>query len=231
MNRRVLPLHPDPELQAYVIGVAIGDGNLSNPNGRAVRLRITCDKKYPALIARICSALQQLFPENKVSLVPSRGNYVNLSVYSNHLEGLLGWDASGGSKHHQCVQVPKWICEDRSLSIHCLRGLIETDGAIYFDRGSPMVIFSTVIPQLAQQVDAMMRDLGFAPRLYRGRRSPRNPSFKYQVRLSREVPAFLKLVQPAKTEYPLWRANRKTFCTGSGAEVEGLDRRAISDLG
>ena len=56
MNRRVLPLHADPQLQAYVVGVAIGDGNLSNPNGRAVRLRITCDKKYPALIARIRAA-------------------------------------------------------------------------------------------------------------------------------------------------------------------------------
>lgn len=199
MTRRVLPpLHLNPHLQAYVIGVAIGDGNLSNPNGRAVRLRITCDKKYPALIARVRAALQQLLPKNKVSLVPSRGNYVNVSVYSNHLEGLLGWSASGGSKHHQCVQVPRWICENRSLSIHCLRGLIETDGAIYFDRGYPMVIFSTVIPELAQQVDAMLRNLGFAPRLYRGRRSLRNPSVKYQVRLSRRVPAFLKLVRPAK---------------------------------
>lgn len=31
---------------AYIIGVAIGDGNLSNSNGRAVRLRVTCDNKY-----------------------------------------------------------------------------------------------------------------------------------------------------------------------------------------
>src|SRR5262245_62050550 len=165
MGKRTLALNPDTQLQAYVIGVAIGDGNLSNPNGRAVRLRITCDKKYLALIARVRSALQELFPENKVSLVPSRGNYVNLSVYSNHLEGLRGWNASGGSKQHQRVQVPKWICEDRLLSIHCLRGLIETDGAIYLDCGYPMVIFSSVIPELAQQVDAMMRNLGFAPRL------------------------------------------------------------------
>ena len=198
MNRRVLPLHADPQLQAYVVGVAIGDGNLSNPNGRAVRLRITCDKKYPALIARIRAALGQVFPNNKVGIVPSQRNYINLSIYSNHLEELLGWKASGGSKKHQHVQVPDWICEDRSLSIHCLRGLIETDGAIYFDRGYPMVIFSTVIPELAQQVEAMVRNLGFGPRLYRVRRSPSQPSFKYHVRLSREVPTFLELIRPAK---------------------------------
>src|SRR5712664_3089450 len=115
MSKRILPLNPDRQLQAYVIGLAIGDGNLSNPNGRAVRLRITCDAKYPALITRIVSSLKLLLPSKRVSLVGSSGNYVNVSVYSNHLEALLGWKASGGSKHRQCVEVPAWICEDRSL--------------------------------------------------------------------------------------------------------------------
>jgi hypothetical protein len=45
-------LNPDPELQAYVIGLAIGDGNLSNPNGRAIRLRISCDTNYPHLLEK-----------------------------------------------------------------------------------------------------------------------------------------------------------------------------------
>ena len=60
-----MQLHPDSELHAYVIGVAIGDGNLSNPNGRATRLRITCDTSYPAFTAKIRSALERLLPENK----------------------------------------------------------------------------------------------------------------------------------------------------------------------
>jgi LAGLIDADG-like domain len=104
----------------------------------------------------------------------------------------------GGSKHHQGVEVPRWICEDRLLSIPCLRGLIETDGAIYSDRGYPMVIFSTVIPKLAQQVDAMIRGLGFCSHLYRTCQDRTSVSVKYQVRLSRNVPAFLALVNPLK---------------------------------
>ena len=43
----------DKNSLAYIIGVALGDGNLSNPNGRAVRLRITCDIKYPKIISEI----------------------------------------------------------------------------------------------------------------------------------------------------------------------------------
>jgi len=96
MTHRVPELSADPRLRAYLIGVALGDGNLSNPNGRAVRLRITCDTKYPALIAKIRGAL------------------------------------------------------------------------------------------------------GFGPRLYRIPQSPQRVSFKYHVRLSRDVPAFVRLVQPLK---------------------------------
>ena len=198
MGYRVAELCADLYLRAYVIGVAIGDGNLSNPNGRAVRLRITCDTRYPALIAKIRTALEQLLPQNRVGVVASRGNYVNLSVYSNHLESLLGWKATGGSKQHQDVGVPAWIREDRSLTVPCLQSLIETDGAVYTDRGYPMVIFSTVIPHLAQQVDLMMRNIGFLPHMYKVRQAPDRDTFKYHVRLSRDVSAFLRLVQPLK---------------------------------
>lgn len=198
MNGRTLPLCPDRELHAYVIGVAIGDGNLSNPNGRAVRLRITCDTKYPFLIVKVRSALERLLPQNKVSVVTRRRNCVDVSVYSNHLEALLGWKASGGSKQRQSVLVPEWVHRDRSLAVHCLRGLVETDGAVYLDRGYQMVSFSTVMPGLAQQVDAMVRSLGFQSRLDRIRQAPEKDAFKYHVRLSRQVRAFLDLVQPLK---------------------------------
>ena len=193
-----MPLNPDLELQAYVIGLAIGDGNLSNPNGRAIRLRITCDTKYPALIAKIQGALRQLLPRNNVSLVRSKGNYVNLSVYSNSLEPLLGWQAAGGSKRSQRVRVPAWISQSRTLSIPCLRGLIETDGCVYQDRGYPMVIFSTVMPDLAKQVDQMIQDLGFRCHLYPVRHPSGQSPYKYHVRLSRDVASFLALVRPLK---------------------------------
>ena len=198
MAHRVAEICADPHLRAYVIGIALGDGNLSNPNGRAVRLRITCDTKYPALIAKIRNALERLFPKNRVSVIGSRGNYVNVSVYSNQLEELLGWKASGGTKVEQDVRVPAWVCDDQSLSVHCVRGLIETDGSVYLDRGYPMVIFSSVIEGLAQQFHLMTRNLGFRPRLYKVRQSRESATFKYHVRLSRDVPEFVRLVQPLK---------------------------------
>jgi hypothetical protein len=89
--------------------------------------------------------------------------------------------------------------EDSSFSVHCLQGLIETDGSVYTDRGYQMVGFSTVISDLAQQVDFLFRKLGFRPHLYKIPQAAAKTSLKYHVRfLSRDVPAFLQLVQPLK---------------------------------
>lgn len=54
MNKRV---SSNKLLHSYIVGLAIGYGNLSNPNGRATRLSITCDKKYPKFIGHISDSL------------------------------------------------------------------------------------------------------------------------------------------------------------------------------
>ena len=142
-------LNTNKNLQSYITGVAIGDGNLSNPNGRATRLRVTCDNSYPELKKRIADSLDLLFPDNKISFIQRKG-CVDVSVYSNHLEKLLGWKANNGPKYEQKVSVPKWIKNKKVYTTRCLKGLIETDGSIYYDRGYKMVIFTTVIPELAK---------------------------------------------------------------------------------
>lgn len=195
-------LNPDKELQAYVIGLALGDGNLSNPNGRAIKLRITCDKKYPLLIKRIFNALELLFPDNKVNIVEKDRGCLDVYVYSNHLEGLLGWKAKDGSKFVQKISVPPWIMENDTYKINCIKGLIETDGSIYCDRGYKMMMFTTVIPSLAKNFYQMVISLGFNPRFYKIERKSNPYNFKqqtlYHIRLSKNVEKFLQLVKPEK---------------------------------
>ncbi len=194
-------INSDKNLQAYVIGLAIGDGNLTNPNQRAVRLRITCDKKYPFLLKKIHNSLGLLFPENKIGLV-DRKNCVDASVHSKHLEKLLGWRAKSGSKFIQNVSIPRWIMASRKYRINCLRGLIETDGSIYSDRGYKMVMFVTIIPVLAHQVDEAISSLGFKSHLYQIERHANKYNYNQQtlfhVRLSKNVDKFLDLIRPEK---------------------------------
>ena len=155
------------------------------------------------LITKICKALEKLFPENKVSIVDRDKGCVDISIYSNHFEKLLGWKAKNGSKFVQKVNVPNWIKENNNYKINCLRGLIETDGSIYNDRGYTMMIFTSVIPALAKDFYDMILSLEFNPHLYlikRGKTAEYKYSQQdvYHIRLSKNVSKFLELVKPEK---------------------------------
>ncbi len=187
----------DKEALAYVIGLAIGDGNLSNPNGRAVRLRITCDTKYPNLIKNAVSGIRQILPKNKVSLVTRNDKCLDVSCYSNKWENLLGWKAKLGSKYLQQVTVPTWIFESKKYEIYCLKGLFETDGSVYSDRGYLTVNFVNIIKPLTIQVQKMVIDLGFSSNTQVFKQEFRKD--KYTLRISKNASAFINLVGINKT--------------------------------
>src|SRR5690606_27869869 len=153
---------------AYIIGISLGHGNLSSPNKRVTRLRITCDSTYSNIEKEICTALADLFPKNKISKAEGQKNtYFNISVYSNKLNEYMPWKVGAGSKFQQNARVPKWIFEDNRFVRSCLRGLIQTDGSIYLDRGYKMVNFTNNTLDLVMDVKYMMERLGYRPRLYK----------------------------------------------------------------
>lgn len=179
---------------AYITGIALGDGNLSNPNGRAVRLRITCDLKYPKLIETIKENLQIIAPNNKVTLVKTRYNCLNISCYSNDWEIVLGWRV--GDKLTQQVRVPRWIMNDTQYKTACLRGLLQTDGSMYLDRGYKMINFVNHNRHLAEDVLCMIQDLGFYPTF--SAIIPTGSKSKYTVRLVKDVEKFIEHIQLLK---------------------------------
>lgn len=180
------------ENAAFVVGVAIGDGNISNPNGKAVRLRISCDTVYPDIICEIECALRKLLPQNKVSRIERKDNCVDISVYSNKLIELLPWKVGLGTKHEQKAHVPLWIRNRPTHCIACLRGLIMTDGSIYLDRGYKMVNFCNNIQPLASDVGTMIESLGFKPRL--SITSQPSGKHKYTIRVAQDIEKFLDTI-------------------------------------
>lgn len=193
---RLKKVSKNKELLAYIVGIALGDGNLSNPNGRGVRLRISCDLKYPKLIEKIVFSLKTLLPENRVSLVKRPSNCLDISCYSNRWPEFLGWKVGQGSKLRQDVDIPEWILSKTIFKVVCLRGLLETDGSIYSDRGYNTVMFVSAGKNLADRVYQLITDLGFKPKFYRV--PSRQGKIAYHVRLARDVGKFLKLVKPEK---------------------------------
>lgn len=185
-------------IAAYIIGAALGDGNLSCPNRRTTRLRITCDSRYPKLADEIVTNLKLLFPKNKVALVRRRKNTCfDISIYTNGLNQLLPWQVNQGTKFSQGAHAPQWIFTNKDTIRSCLKGLIQTDGSIYSDRGYVMVNFSNNIKALAVDVENMIIALGYAPRLYETPQKSGKP--KFTVRLTKNVGKFIEEIQLTKS--------------------------------
>jgi len=189
-------LSNDKKLRSYIIGIALGDGNLSNPNMRATRLRVTCDKKYIKLAHHIKTSIEKLLPENKTSFVDRKKNYLDISCYSNYWEQLLGWKAGKGRKIEQAISVPWWIKKNKHYIKNCLRGLLQTDGSIYNDRGYAMVNFVNHSKNLAQDVALMITALGYKPNT---QQLKTKSGTKYTVRVSKNTKGFIKEIKLWKT--------------------------------
>lgn len=181
---------------AYIIGIALGDGNLSNPNKRAVRLRITLDNKYPKIIKEVTENLRLLLPKNKISIIKRTDNCSDISVYSNQLKEIIPWNTGEGPKIAQKITIPTWIKTDCNFTKSCLKGLIQTDGSIYFDRNYKMINFSNNIESLAQDTKYLMEFLGYEPNFYVAKNN--SGSNKYTVRLSKSVDSFIREIDLIK---------------------------------
>ncbi|MCB9799040.1 LAGLIDADG family homing endonuclease [Candidatus Nomurabacteria bacterium] len=177
---------------AYIIGVAAGDGNLSNPNGRAVRLRITCDNRYPVLMKKIQKEIEKILPQNKVSFIFRKDGCTDISCYSNKWPYLLGWNV--GTKYDQQILLPQWIFQKKTFISQCLKGLIETDGTIYVDRGYTMVSFTSTLRGLTYQVQTMLQILGFSEKVY-SMKPKGNRKIRYNIRVAKDADILISMIK------------------------------------
>jgi hypothetical protein len=153
-------------------------------------LRITCDAKYPKIAKEIQDSLRVIFPKNKVSVVPRTVTYFDISVYSNQLNTFMPWTVGAGSKAKQNARVPQWIREDVLFVKQCLKGLIQTDGCIYEDRGYKMVNFTNNNEALAEDAHNMLLQIGFRPSFMKV--SIGQGRYKYTTRIARDTEKLIK---------------------------------------
>jgi hypothetical protein len=122
---------------SYLLGLYLGDGCISRHPRRVWHLRITLDKKYPAIIDRCCAAVDTLFPKQHASISPRKYGCVDVSHYSKHWPCLLPQHGPG-PKHLRPIRLQPW---QELLVKHAteefIRGLIDSDGCrvVANDRG------------------------------------------------------------------------------------------------
>lgn len=158
---------------AEFVGIMMGDGGISS-NQIVITLHKHDDKEYSLFVKRL---IEDLFSvpvsvynrqyEQAVSLVVSRKALV---VFCNERLGL-----KIGNKIKQNLDVPQWITKNAKFKRSCLRGLVDTDGSLFWERhytpkkiySYPRLNFTSVSPLLVRSVFDLLKECGFAPKFRR----------------------------------------------------------------
>ncbi len=127
--RAVVPAH----LYAYLLGLYLGDGNISLMARGVYRLRLTLDLTYPGIIDEGETAMRAVLP-NEVSRV-KRAGCLDLCSYSKHWPCLFPQHGLG-MKHQRKIELAPWQV---AIALELwpkalLRGLIHSDGCRVLNR-------------------------------------------------------------------------------------------------
>lgn len=121
--------HPfeDPSAYAYLLGLYLGDGCISQGERGVYSLRIACADAWPGLIDACGEAMQAIRPSNKVFRVQRQGcQYV--TCLSKHWPCLFPQHGPG-KKHDRTIELAEW--QQDIVDVHpweFVRGLIHSDG-------------------------------------------------------------------------------------------------------
>ena len=127
--RNAITVPPDGEELAEFIGIVLGDGTISRHQVR-IALNRAADREYAAHVAGLA---RRLFGIRVATSEPEGENVIYLTMTGTNLvELLLAKGLCRGNKIKQQVDIPEWIRVRGDLARACVRGLVDTDGSIYY---------------------------------------------------------------------------------------------------
>lgn len=190
------PLQIDP----YLLGVLIGDGNMSRPEGAAVKFTSVDD----AIIKRVAAIVERdygycglrLAPDGPASFRLSRPTGDQRVRGSNPLVNQIRHYGLAG-KHSWDKFVPSdYMHASVEARMEVLRGLLDTDGDVSKEGG--YAFFSSTSSELAENVENLVRSLGgFCTKAtrqthytYKGEKKAGRVSYRLHIRMG-ECPFYL----------------------------------------
>lgn len=171
LRREISKPKPSPSLAEFV-GIVLGDGGITD-HQVTITLNAWTDKEYADFVVHIIGQLFGLTPSRH-----TRENACVIVVSSVELiEFLKGKGLVQGNKVKQQVDVPSWIVEDPRYMKACLRGLMDTDGSVYWANHMVGVTryqhvcmcFTNYSKPLMATVHRILADFGYHPTLGRNR--------------------------------------------------------------
>ncbi len=129
IKRKLVNIPNQSRELAELFGILLGDGHLRK--GRfGITLSKLVDKEYSVYVSNLVKSLFGINPHVFV-----RANYIQIDFISIEVsEFLVRNGLKTGSKVKNQVDVPLWIKNSEIYSQACLRGMVDTDGSVYFDK-------------------------------------------------------------------------------------------------
>jgi len=127
-RKTIQPLKLSVEL-AELVGILLGDGGITHNQVR-VTLNSKTDADYSDFVAQL---FKKIFGEIPHTHNRKSGNALDLILsgmcYVGELENI---GLKRGNKVINQVSIPDWILRNKNYARACLRGLVDTDGGVYF---------------------------------------------------------------------------------------------------
>lgn len=157
---------------AEFIGIMLGDGGMT---GYQVKISFNkvLDAEYADYVARLLTNLFGVIPgrvidkeDNAMDLVVSRAELV---------EALESFGLKRGHKIRNQVDVPDWIWPRSEYRVACLRGLMDTDGCVFYHRyrvngkmyGYIKLCFTSYCRPLLNSAKKLFESLSLFPTVHR----------------------------------------------------------------
>ncbi len=154
---------------AEFVGIVLGDGGITKYQ-LFITLNSEADQKYIPYVSNLISNLFKM----KASLYKRKNKKaIVVSVAGiRFIEYLSKLGLKKGNKVLNQVDVPNWIQRKTGYSQHCLRGLMDTDGGLFFHRYKVngkkykylKLCFSNLSQPLRNFVYKTLKNSGFSPR-------------------------------------------------------------------
>ena len=160
---------------AEFAGIIMGDGGIASDQV-TITLHYKDDREYGKFVTDL---IKRLFDVPIGIHCNKKYSVTNFTVSRTELVRFC-LDKIGlkqGNKIKQQIDIPNWIKLNKSYSIACVRGLVDTDGCIFKHRykvngkfyNYKKLVFTSYSKPLRQSVFIIMKNIGLNPRLARNR--------------------------------------------------------------
>ncbi|MBS3155010.1 hypothetical protein J4404_00755 [Candidatus Woesearchaeota archaeon] len=155
----VKPIRKNKELAEF-IGIILGDGSIYKNT-----LNITFDKRNTSYIEYVNNLFEEIFNLKFKKRINPKKNEAHLYYYNKNLiERLVKLGLKRGDKIKSQVGIPSWIKNSKLYSKRCIKGLIDTDGCIYFCKREKHIYikFTNFNQQLLNDFKEVTKNLGYS---------------------------------------------------------------------